>query len=106
MPAVGAQASKPKRHPTLPVPAAGLDANKARGGILPEFLSATFRAEVQYEEENMVRDIHYSSYLCMFDGVFCGKTEGFESDASESNGRPRNAYTPVEYARRKDDIPG
>ena len=44
---------------------------------------ATFKAEVQFGKKDMARNIIYPSHRCIFDGIFCGKTEGIESDAPE-----------------------
>jgi hypothetical protein len=44
---------------------------------------ATFKAEVQFEEKDRVRNSNYFSHRCMFDSIFCGKTEGIESDTPE-----------------------
>lgn len=65
-----------------------------RGRILVNQL-ATFRAEVQFDKKDMARNINYSCHRCMFDRIFCGKTEGIESDTPEQNGRSRTAYTPT-----------
>ena len=51
-------------------------------GILINEL-ATFKAEVQFDKKDMARNIIYSSHRCMFDSIFCGKTEGIESDTPE-----------------------
>jgi hypothetical protein len=51
-------------------------------GILINEL-ATFKAEVQFDKKDRVRNIIYSSHRCIFDSIFCGKTEGIESDAPE-----------------------
>jgi hypothetical protein len=51
-------------------------------GILINKL-VTLEAEVQFGKKDMARNIDYSSHRCMLDGIFCGKTEGVESDASE-----------------------
>ncbi len=65
---------------------AGLDEIKTRGRIPLEFLStnlATFKAEVQFDKKDMVRNSTDSSHRRIFDSVFCGKTEGIESDTPE-----------------------
>jgi hypothetical protein len=44
---------------------------------------ATFKAEVQFEKRDMARSINYPYPRCLFDSLFCRKTEGVESDAPE-----------------------
>ena len=39
--------------------------------------------EVQFDKKDMARNIIYSSHRCIFDSIFCGKTEGIESDTPE-----------------------
>ena len=53
-----------------------------RGRILVNG-STTFKAEVQFDKKDMARNIIYSSHRCMLDSIFCGKTEGIESDTPE-----------------------
>ena len=43
----------------------------------------TLEAEVQFDKKDMARNIIYSSHRCMLDSIFCGKTEGIESDTPE-----------------------
>ncbi len=64
---------------------AGLDAIRTRGdssGIIINE-SAAFKAEVQFEKKDMARTTGYSSHGFMFDRIFCGKSEGIESDPPE-----------------------
>jgi hypothetical protein len=51
-------------------------------GILVSEL-ANFKAEVQFDKKDMVRNVMYSSHRCMLDSIFCGKTKGIESDTAE-----------------------
>jgi hypothetical protein len=51
-------------------------------GILINKL-VTLEAEVQFGKKDMARNVIYSSHRCIFDSIFCGKTEGIESDAPE-----------------------
>ncbi len=44
---------------------------------------ATFQAEVQFDKEDTARNTIRSSLRCVFDSLFCGKSEGIESDAPE-----------------------
>jgi len=44
---------------------------------------AAFKAEVQFEKKDMARTIGCSPHRCNFDSIFCGKTEGIESDTPE-----------------------
>jgi hypothetical protein len=50
---------------------------------IPVNETATFKAEVQFDKKDMARNIIYSSYRCMLDSIFCGKTEGIESDTAK-----------------------
>ena len=43
----------------------------------------TLEAEVQFGKKDMARNVMYSSHRCMLDSIFCGKTEGIESDTPE-----------------------
>jgi hypothetical protein len=45
--------------------------------------SVTLEAEVQFGKKHMARNIDYYSHRCIFDSLFCGKTEGIESDTPE-----------------------
>jgi hypothetical protein len=45
--------------------------------------SVTLEAEVQFGKKDSARNIDYDSHRCMFDRIFCGKTEGIESNAPE-----------------------
>ena len=51
-------------------------------GILINELVA-LEAEVQFDKKDMARNIICSSHRCIFDSIFCGKTEGIESDTPE-----------------------
>ena len=51
-------------------------------GILINKL-VTLEAEVQFDKKDMVRNIICSSHRCIFGSIFCGKTEGIESNTAE-----------------------
>jgi hypothetical protein len=43
-------------------------------------------AEVQFGKKDVARNSICASHRCTFGSLFCGKTEGVESNTPESNG--------------------
>ena len=69
-------------HFPLVTPYESSSANETLG-ILPINESANFKAEVQFDKEDMARNINYSRHRRMFDSIFCGKIQSIESDSPE-----------------------